>query len=52
MLERTKRYRERYKERGKRNSGKQKRKKGDFLEKMSIYVRFCYPLRINNLILS
>jgi len=51
MLERTKRYKERYKKRGKRNSGKQERKKSDFLEKMSIYVRFCYSLRINNLIL-
>jgi len=51
MLERTKRYKERDKERDKRNSGKKERKKGNFLEKMSIYVRFCYPLRINNLIL-
>ena len=48
MLERTRRYGERYRGRGKRNGGKQgrrveKRREGDFLKRTSIRARFCYP---------
>jgi len=53
MLERTRRYRGRYRARGKRNTGKQgrrveKRREGDVLERTSIHARFCYPSRTDN----